>query len=77
MVCAWVAWSPWLMLTRKASAPARSSAPIISGERLAGPSVASIFTFRPRGSSLAKRYSLLLQAHAYGKMARKNQGDPE
>jgi hypothetical protein len=52
MVSAWVAWSAWLMLTRKASAPARISLRIISGSRLAGPSVARIFTLRPRGSSL-------------------------
>src|SRR3546814_13300845 len=40
---------PWLMFTRKASAPARSSARIISGERDAGTSVARMRTLRGRG----------------------------
>ena len=43
------AWSPWLMLTRKASAPASNSAAIIAGVLLAGPSVARMRTFRDRG----------------------------
>ena len=43
------AWSPWLMLIRNASAPARISASIIAGSDEAGPSVASTFTLRARG----------------------------
>ena len=46
------AWSPWLMLMRKASAPASISARIISGVEEDGPSVARIFTFRARGLSM-------------------------
>ena len=49
IVAAWVAWSPWLMFTRKASTPARNSFSSISGVRLAGPTVARILTLRPRG----------------------------
>src|SRR3546814_9171990 len=49
MISARSAWVPWLMLTRKASAPARCSARIISRERDAGPSVARIRTLRRRG----------------------------
>src|SRR3990167_6047549 len=40
------------MFTRKASAPARRSFASISGDRLAGPIVASTLTLRLRGSSL-------------------------
>ena len=43
------AWSPWLMLMRKASAPAAISLAIISRVLDAGPKVARILTLRPRG----------------------------
>src|SRR3546814_5158795 len=46
------AWSPWLILTRKASAPARWSAAIVAGLALAGPRVAKMRTLRPRGVKL-------------------------
>ena len=48
---AFSAWLPWLMLIRKASAPASISLRIISGLLDAGPSVARIFTLRARGLS--------------------------
>ena len=47
--CALSACSPWLILTRKASAPARNSFSIISGVSLAGPNVANMRTLRMRG----------------------------
>ena len=46
-----VAWSPWLMLMRKASAPTSNSLRIISRLSLAGPNVARILTLRPRGAT--------------------------
>ena len=49
---AFSAWLPWLMLIRKASAPASTSARIISGLDDAGPRVARIFTLRARGLSM-------------------------
>src|SRR3546814_6693623 len=57
-VAACVSWSPWLRLTRNASAPARNRRRSISGSQLAGPSVARILTLRPRGSSFAMRRAL-------------------
>ncbi len=44
------AWAPWLILMRKASAPARNSLRIISGVLLAGPRVARTRTLRLRGA---------------------------
>ena len=53
------AWSPWLMLIRKASAPAAINLAIISRLSLAGPSVARILTLRPRGTTdIATIFSL-------------------
>src|SRR6185369_7051252 len=46
-------WSPWLMLMRKASAPASISLRIIAGLLVAGPSVARIFTLRDRGARVS------------------------
>ncbi len=48
---AWTAWSPWLMLKRKASAPARNNSRSTSISRLAGPMVARILTLRSRGEN--------------------------
>ncbi len=42
------AWSVWLMLIRKTSAPASNSLRIIASSEEAGPSVARILTFRLR-----------------------------
>ena len=43
------AWLPWLMLIRKASAPASNNLRIIAGLLLAGPNVARMRTLRARG----------------------------
>ena len=58
-------WSPWLMLTRKASAPAWNSVAIISGVLLAGPRVASTRTFRERGAMAVVMDRLLGNGRAF------------
>jgi hypothetical protein len=45
---AWSSWVPWLKLSRNVSTPARKSASSISGDPLAGPTVATILARRVR-----------------------------
>src|ERR1051326_2479070 len=43
----WLAWSPWLMLSRATSSPAATSAATWPGPDVAGPRVQTIFARRP------------------------------
>src|SRR6516165_6972498 len=43
----WLAWLPWLMLSRATSSPAATRAAIWSGPDVAGPRVQTIFARRP------------------------------